>query len=70
MKFDWVLDGASVRANYYGTRVEGTVMESKVTSMGEIQYTVRLYRPYYHDWSIYPTNELLISKDQITDYNF
>jgi hypothetical protein len=65
MNDNWIKDGETIRANYYGTIVEGVVTESRVKYGGSVQYMVTLNEPVTFRWRKEPVNEVLVHKENL-----
>ena len=63
----WIKDGETIRANYLGETVQGTVEDSRVKYGGKVQYTVILDQPVQFRWRSEPTYRVLIDSDQIIE---
>lgn len=63
----WIKDGERVLANYLGTRVSGTVVESRVKYGGSVQYTVDLDKPVKFRWRSEPTVRVLIAEQELIE---
>lgn len=65
---NWIKDGEQITANYMGTQVSGTVIDSRVKYGGKVQYTVNLDQPVQFRWRTEPTTRVLVDSDElITD---
>ena len=62
---NWIKDGERITANYLGTQVSGTVIDSRVKYGGKVQYTVNLDKPVQFRWRSEPTSRVLIDNDEI-----
>ncbi len=61
----WIKDGKKVTANYMGTQVSGTVVDSRVKYGGKVQYTVDLDKPVQLRWRTEPTTRVLVDNDEL-----
>jgi hypothetical protein len=61
----WIKDGEQITANYMGTRVSGTVVDSRVKYGGKVQYTVDLDKPVQLRWRTDPTTRVLVDSDEL-----
>ena len=62
---NWIKDGEQITANYLGTEVSGTVVDSRVKYGGKVQYTVDLDQPVQLRWRTEPTTRVLIDSDEL-----
>jgi hypothetical protein len=61
----WIKDGEQITANYMGTQVSGTVVDSRVKYGGKVQYTVDLDKPVQLRWRTDPTTRVLVDSDEL-----
>lgn len=61
----WIKDGEQITANYMGTKVSGTVLESRVKYGGKVQYSVILDKPVQLRWRTEPTTRVLVDHDEL-----
>jgi hypothetical protein len=62
---NWIKDGEQITANYLGTEVSGTVVDSRVKYGGRVQYTVELDQPVQLRWRTEPTTRVLVDSDEL-----
>lgn len=62
---NWIKDGEQITANYMGTQVSGTVIDSRVKYGGKVQYTVDLDQPVQFRWRTEPTTRVLVDSDEL-----
>jgi len=66
LKANWILEGLTVRANYYGKEVQGVVTESRVKYGGKVQHTLRLTEGLVLNYNEEPRFVCLVDHEEIT----
>ena len=66
LKTNWILEGLTVSASYYGTEVQGVVTESRVKYGGKVQHTLRLTKGLVLNYNEEPRFVCLVDHEEIT----